>query len=106
MRTNQPIVTKDVDNITEAALSGIYTGPCRPPYLCVFVWAVETRNAAGQTSCTSEPTMFSVTEDNAKCPTNTFPEDKMKLNPGEAQKKCYSGGHLLCPNRNRQLLTA
>ncbi len=41
MRTNQPIVTKDVDNITEATLSGIYTGPCRPPYLCDFIWSVE-----------------------------------------------------------------
>jgi hypothetical protein len=41
MRTNQPIVTKDVDNIAEATLSGIYTGPCRPPYLCDFIWSVE-----------------------------------------------------------------
>jgi len=41
MRTNQPIVTKDVENITEASVSGIYTGPCRPPYLCDYVWNVE-----------------------------------------------------------------
>ncbi len=43
MRTNQPIVTKDVDNITEASVSGIYTGPCRPPYLCDYVWNIEVR---------------------------------------------------------------
>lgn len=41
MRSNQPIVTKDVDNITEATISNIYTGPCKPPYLCEFIWSVE-----------------------------------------------------------------
>jgi hypothetical protein len=41
MKTNQPIVTKDVDNLTEATVSGIYTGPCKPPYLCEFIWSVE-----------------------------------------------------------------
>jgi hypothetical protein len=60
MRTNKPIVTKDVADITEATVSGIYTGPCRPPYLCDYVWSVEARMAAGQTGCTSEPTAFSM----------------------------------------------
>lgn len=46
MRTNKPIVTKDVDNVTETTVSGIYTGPCRPPYLCDFVWSVEAVPAA------------------------------------------------------------
>ncbi len=46
MRTNQPIVTKDVDNITQVTVSDIYTGPCRPPYLCEFVWNVETMTKA------------------------------------------------------------
>ncbi len=41
MRTNKPIVTKDVADITEASISNIYTGPCRPPYLCDFVWSVQ-----------------------------------------------------------------
>lgn len=41
MRTNQPIVTKDVDNITQVTVNDLYTGPCRPPYLCDFVWSVE-----------------------------------------------------------------
>lgn len=63
MRTNQPIVTKDVDNITETTVSGIYTGPCRPPYLCDFVWAVEviTPNGTpvGETQVTSNPSLFS-----------------------------------------------
>jgi hypothetical protein len=41
MKTNQPVVTKDVDNMTEVTVSGIYTGPCRPPYLCDYVWSVD-----------------------------------------------------------------
>jgi hypothetical protein len=48
MRTNQPIVTKDVDNITQAVVSGIYTGPCKPPYLCDFVWQVQALNREGK----------------------------------------------------------
>lgn len=41
MRTNQPIVSKDVDNITEVTISNLYTGPCRPPYLCDEMWKVQ-----------------------------------------------------------------
>jgi len=47
MRSNQPIITKDVVNITQAAISNLYTGPCKPPYLCDFVWAVEVLNSEG-----------------------------------------------------------
>lgn len=47
MRSNQPIVTKDVVNITQAAISNLYTGPCKPPYLCDFIWAVEVLNSEG-----------------------------------------------------------
>jgi hypothetical protein len=48
MRTNQPIVTKDVDNITQAVVNGIYTGPCRPPYLCDYVWQVQALSKEGK----------------------------------------------------------
>lgn len=41
MKTNKPIATKDVDNVTEVTVGGIYTGPCKPPYLCDYVWSVE-----------------------------------------------------------------
>jgi hypothetical protein len=47
MRSNQPIVTKDVVNITQAAISNLYTGPCKPPYLCDFVWAIEVLYSDG-----------------------------------------------------------
>jgi hypothetical protein len=85
MRTNQPIVTKDVDNLTQVAVSGIYTGPCKPPFLCDFVWSVEaiTKNAGqtGQTIGTSTATVFSVTDENSKGPDNVFPEDQKKFSP-------------------------
>ena len=86
MRTNQPIVTKDVDNITQATVSGIYTGPCKPPYLCDFIWTVEMRGATGQTSCNSEPTTFSVKEEKIQGPDNLFPEDKKTFTIDEAKK--------------------
>ncbi len=64
MRTNQPIVTKDVDNITEVTINGILTGPCKPPYLCDFVWNVSiiTKDATGNVTETavSDTGTFSV----------------------------------------------
>lgn len=56
MRSNPPIVTKDVDNITETTVSGIYTGPCKPPYLCDFVWSVQAIAADGTTLGENEGT--------------------------------------------------
>lgn len=52
MKSNQPIVTKDVDTATEATVSGIYTGPCKPPYLCDFVWSVEAVTSVSADSST------------------------------------------------------
>lgn len=48
MKENQPIVTKEVSG-TEATVSDLYTGPCRPPYLCEFVWSADvvTKDGAG-----------------------------------------------------------
>lgn len=62
MRTNQPIVTKDVDNITQATVNGVITGPCKPPYLCDFIWNVQALNRngkpVGSNNGTSEPYTF------------------------------------------------
>ncbi len=64
MRSNQPIVTKDVDNITQATINNLYTGPCRPPYLCDFIWSVEALSkgqGVGEKSLgSSEPTAFKI----------------------------------------------
>jgi hypothetical protein len=46
MRENKPVVTRDVTGTTETTVSGLYTGPCKPPYLCEFVWSVEAVTAA------------------------------------------------------------
>lgn len=62
MKTNQPIVAKDVVNVTEVTVSGIYTGPCKPPYLCDFVWNVDALVAPGASTGTSEATTSTVTE--------------------------------------------
>ena len=70
MQANQPIVTKDVDNITQAVVAGsaIYTGPCRPPYLCDFIWAVQALNKEGKpigrNNGNSEPFVFKIADDN------------------------------------------
>jgi len=95
MRSNQPIVTKEVKDITEATISGIYTGPCKPPYLCDFIWNVQAVNREGhpigENEGTSEPTMFTVKNNggvatSAKAPVNTYPEDKKQFTPNEALK--------------------
>lgn len=41
MAKNAPVVTKEVTDASEITVSGILTGPCKPPYLCDFVWSVE-----------------------------------------------------------------
>ncbi len=48
IKANQPILTKDVDNITEAVITNIITGPCKPPYLCSFVWNVQALSRDGK----------------------------------------------------------
>ncbi len=80
MRTNQPIVTKDVDNITQAIVTNIYTGPCRPPYLCDYVWNVQAVDkngkALGTNNGTSELSSFTVSDDeNITGPTLVAPAD-------------------------------
>jgi hypothetical protein len=68
MRSNQPIVTKDVDNLTQAVITNLYTGPCKPPYLCDFIWTVQAVNREGKpmgrNNGTSEPYTFKILDDN------------------------------------------
>jgi hypothetical protein len=44
MRANTPLVSKDVDNLTQAVVTNLYTGPCKPPYLCEYAWNVQALN--------------------------------------------------------------
>ena len=48
MATNQPIITKDVDNLTQTMITSLISGPCKPPYLCDFVWNVQALNREGK----------------------------------------------------------
>jgi hypothetical protein len=61
MRNNQPIITKETTN-TATIVYNLYTGPCKPPYLCDFIWSVQVigpnGSATGTTEITSHPTVF------------------------------------------------
>ncbi|MBK6379055.1 MAG: hypothetical protein IPF72_04660 [Chitinophagaceae bacterium] len=89
MRTNQPIVTKDVDNITQAVVNGLYTGPCRPPYLCEFVWQVQAVNRenqpVGNNDGKSELWSFVVKENSGGTITNSSPENAKQFSPDDAK---------------------
>jgi hypothetical protein len=66
MRSNQPIVEKDVNNITQAIVTNLYTGPCKPPYLCSYVWNVQAIDKEGKpvgsNKGMSEATSFDVSD--------------------------------------------
>jgi hypothetical protein len=67
LRANQPIFTKDVDNLTQATVTGLITGPCKPPYLCDFAWNVQALNREGKpvggSNGTGDTFIFSYHED-------------------------------------------
>ncbi len=68
MRANTPIVSKDVENITQAMVTNLLTGPCKPPYLCDFIWTVQAVNREGKpmgrNNGSSEPHTFKILDDN------------------------------------------
>lgn len=63
-KANQPLITKDLVNINQYVISNLITGPCKPPYLCDFVWNVQAMNregkAIGGNNGTSELFGFSI----------------------------------------------
>ncbi len=102
IRSNQPIITKDVDNITQAAITGIYTGPCKPPYMCNFVWQVQALdrqdNPVGSNEGKSEVWSFNVTENGVtSCspPKLSVPADGKNLKPEDAKTVKFSWGPVL-----------
>jgi hypothetical protein len=102
MRSNQPIITKDVDNITQAAVTGIYTGPCKPPYMCNFVWQVQALdrqdNPVGSNEGKSEVWSFNVKENGVtSCspPKLSVPADGKNLKPEDAKTVKFSWGPVL-----------
>ncbi|MDP2089831.1 MAG: hypothetical protein Q8J84_10580 [Flavobacteriaceae bacterium] len=72
MQVNQPIIAKDVDNMTQIVINNIVDDPCKPPYLCDFVWNVQALNREGvpigENKGMSSPFQFAV---NKAAPNNT-----------------------------------
>ena len=72
IKKNQPLATLDVDGngkadvLTDGKIEHLITGPCRPPYMCDFIWNVQAVNREGKpvgsNNGTSEPTMFLVSQ--------------------------------------------
>ncbi len=64
MRSNPPIVEKEVNAQQQAVVNDLYTGPCKPPYICDFIWTVQATNREGkpygENNGMSEPTIFKV----------------------------------------------
>jgi hypothetical protein len=48
MKTNDPIIEKEISNINQAIVANLITGPCKPPYLCDFVWNVQALDKDGK----------------------------------------------------------
>lgn len=46
MRTNQPIFEKEVAE-SEFEVASLLTGPCKPPYLCDFIWDAQLMSSNG-----------------------------------------------------------
>lgn len=85
MNTNQPIITKEVDNITQAVVTNLISGPCKPPYLCSFIWVVQAVDKEGKSlgnhNGTSNPTTFTIGNENTKRKSTTTDTTTNSLPP-------------------------
>ena len=93
IKANQPIISKDIDNLTQITVSDIITGPCRPPYLCDFVWIVQAVNREGKpigaNDGSSELLTFKIA-DNSGSTTNNPPSPQMLMGGANAEFKIDS----------------
>jgi hypothetical protein len=69
MKANQPIFDKDYDNAMQATVSNVISGPCKPPYMCDFIWNIQAINKNGPPSgieynMTSDAFKFSIHAEN------------------------------------------
>jgi hypothetical protein len=64
MKTNEPIVEKEITNINQAIISNLITEPCKAPNLCMYVWNVQAMDkdgkAIGRNNGTSEMYTFKI----------------------------------------------
>lgn len=92
MRSSEPIITRDVSNVTQAVVNAVLTGPCKPPYLCDFVWNVQAISRDGKpmgnNNGTSEPYQFKATTANTQInpPALTAPLNNSSLSLNDAMK--------------------
>ena len=105
MKSNQPIVTKEVNNNTEVIVSGVITGPCRPPYMCDFVWNVEAilgePSGVPGKNLISEATTFTVKQTGEiKPPVNVFPENKKTISLDDAKNSITFKWKPVSPNQS------
>ena len=74
-----PILGNDVGSLTQTVISNLITGPCKPPYLCDFVWNVQALNRDGKpigdNNGTSETFSFKFQQETERVspPTLVFP---------------------------------
>ena len=96
MRVNQPIITKDVDNMTQAVVNNIIDGPCKPPYLCDFIWNVQALNREGKpiggNDGNSSPNTFSVNNNKLKTTPATDPGDSSVTGTGNPPPAVVDSG--------------
>ena len=82
MKSNAPLLEKEIANLTQATITNLLDGPCHPPYMCDFVWSVEasiqSQTGGVEVVGSSEPTAFMVSS--AGCGTN---KDSVKISCGE-----------------------
>ncbi len=64
MKSNEPIIEKEVTNINQAIVTNLIAEPCKPPYLFDFVWNVQALDKEGKpigrNMGTSELYMFKI----------------------------------------------
>ena len=91
MKANQPILTKEVDNLTQLAVSNLITDPCKPPFLCDFVWNVQALTREGKSvggnKGTSETLTFKIADNQN---TNNPPPPQMLMGGANAEFKIDS----------------
>jgi hypothetical protein len=72
MKSNQPFINKDVDNLTQAIIGSDLIPPCKPPYLCDFIWNVQAISregkAIGENNGMSQAFTFNRTNDTTNIP--------------------------------------
>ncbi len=99
-KANQPIITKDVDNLTQVSISNLISGPCNPPWLCDFVWNIQALNregrSIGENKGTSELMTFKIGDTGGS--SNNPPPPQLMMGGANAEFKVDSAVCLVKEN--------